>query len=67
MEINDKLIRKFKDLENNIYTIWQKNNNHYYLTIRENNKNGAKIINGSKYKIFSTLKEIHKNTSFIDL
>ena len=67
MQINDKLIRKFKDLENNIYTIWQKSNDHYYLTIKENNKNYAKIINGSKYKIFSTLKEIHKNTIFIDL
>ena len=67
MEINDKIIKKFKDTENNIYIIWQKSNKHYYLTIKENNKNGAKIINGSKYKIFYTLKEIHKNTKFIDL
>ena len=67
MEIKDKLIRKFKDTENNIYEIKQKYNKHYYLTIKEKNKNGAKIINGSKYKIFTILKEIHKNTKFIDI
>lgn len=66
MEIKDKIIRKFKDTNNNEYEIRQKNNGHYYLTIKNNNEKGARIINGSKYKIFEKLKQLHKNTTFID-
>lgn len=65
--ITDKLIRKFKDTENNIYKIYQKTNKHYYLTIKKANENGAEIIEGSKNKVFYILNEIHKNTKFIDM
>lgn len=66
MEIKNKIIRKFKDTNNNEYEIKQKTNGHYYLTIKNKNEKGARVINGSKYKIIEKLKEIHKNTKFID-
>lgn len=64
MEIKDKLIRKFKDINNNEYKIMQKNNKNYYLVIYKNGVKNGTIITGSKYKIFSKLKEIHKSTKF---
>lgn len=67
MLINDKLVRKFKDTNGNIYKIFQKKNKHYYLIINEKNKNFGKIIEGSKNYIFSFLKDIHKTTNFINL
>jgi len=67
MFINSKTIRQFKDLDGNIYAINKKVNNHYYLTIKAPNENGAKIINGSKNKIFYYLAEIRKNTKFMDM
>ena len=67
MQINDKIIRKFKDTNGNNYEIRQKWNGHYYLIIREAGKIEGKIISGSKNKIFSKLQEIHKNTNFIEL
>ena len=44
MEIKDKIIKKFKDSENNLYEIRQKNNGHFYLIIKENKNNFGKII-----------------------
>lgn len=67
MELKDRIIRKFKDINNNEYEIRQKKNRHYYLIIRENSKKEGKIISGSKNKIFAKLQEIHKSTNFIDL
>lgn len=65
--INSKLIRRFKDTNDNFYEIRQKNNGHYFLLIKENEKKYAKIIEGNKYKIFNTLKEIHLKTKFIEI
>lgn len=67
MLIQDKIILKFKDLNNNIYEIRQKTNRNYYLTIKKYGKKSAIIFNGSKQKIFNKLQEIHKNTKFINL
>jgi hypothetical protein len=66
MENKDKLIRKFKDTNNNEYKIIQKNNKNYYLVIYKNGAKNGTIITGSKYEIFSKLKEIHKGTKFIN-
>ena len=63
----DKKIREFKDLENNTYKIYKKPNNHYYLTIKKPQEEGARIIEGSKNKIFYMLQEIHKTTSFVSI
>ena len=60
----DKIIRKFMDNENNIYTIKRKINNHYYLTIKEKGKDYALIFSGSKKEILIKLQDIHKNTNF---
>lgn len=66
MLINDKIIRRFKDKNNNIYEIRKKANNHYYLVVFEKKEKGGKIIEGSKNFIFNYLKEKHKNNKFIE-
>lgn len=67
MLVNDKIIRKFKDIQENKYEIRQKPNNHFYLIITEKDKNHGKIIEGSKKYIFDYLKEKHKNNKFIEI
>lgn len=65
--INNKKIRTFKDLQNTYYTIYQKANNHYYLTIRKENEQCATIFEGTKNEIFIKLQEYHKNNKFINI
>lgn len=67
MLINDKIIRKFKDIKGNEYEIRKKPNNHFYLIIKEKGKNYGKIIGGSKIYILNYLKEKHKNNKFIEI
>lgn len=67
MIINDKIIRKFKDIKGNEYEIRQKANKHFYLIVKEKNKNFGKIIEGSKIYILNYLKEKHKNNKFIEI
>lgn len=43
MEVKDRIIIKFKDKNDNEYTIKQKNNSHYYLIIRENGKDDERL------------------------
>jgi hypothetical protein len=63
-EIKDKIVRIFIDNEDNLYKIYKKPNNHYYLTIRKKGERCAEIFNGSKFEIFMRLQNIHKNTNF---
>ena len=65
--INDKKIKTFKDLQNTFYTIYQKANRHYYLTIQKENEQYATIFEGTKNKIFLKLQEYHKNNKFISI
>ena len=65
--ITDKKIRTFKDLQNTLYTIYQKANKHYYLIIQKENERQAIIFEGTKNEIFIKLQEYHKNNKFIEL
>ena len=65
--INDKKIRTFKDLQNTFYTIYQKANKHYYLTIQKENERQATIFEGTKNEILIKLQKYHKDNKFIEL
>lgn len=67
MEIKDKIIRKFKDTNNNFYEIRKKANGHFYLIIHENGKNYGRIFNGNKIEIFKLLQNIHEKVKFKDI
>ena len=57
--INDKKIKTFKDLQNTFYTIYQKANRHYYLTIQKAN-NTQLYLKGQKIKYLKNYKNITK-------
>lgn len=65
MEVKDKIVRKFKDSNNNFYEIRKKANGHFCLIVNENGKSYGRIFNGSKIEIFKILQKMHKETNFI--
>jgi hypothetical protein len=67
MKVNYKIVRKFKDKNNTIYTIYQKPNRHYCLTELKENETGANIIEGNKNKIFAYLQEKHNDNVFTEI
>lgn len=52
-----KIIRKFKDKDNTVYTIYKKLNNHVFLVINKQNKRVGQMIEGSKSYITNYLIE----------
>ncbi len=64
--IYDIKIRTFKDLQGTVYTIYQKVNKHYYLTIQKENERSADVFEGTKEEIFRKLQEYHKNNKFME-
>lgn len=58
MEVSDKEIRKFIDIDNYKYVIRKKTNGHYYLVRFEGNV--GKTVATRKKEIFLYLKEIYQ-------
>ena len=63
-----KQLRRFKDKDNNVFTLYLLPNNHSELTIQKDGENGAQIITGSKEKIVNEIRKYWKGEgTFTDI